>query len=109
MGAGRTDEVVALAREGSRLDLQAGSTYQALELAELGLSECCDDPELRATAAHAAWMAGLYEDAIHHAERLAAQADEVGDLVTRSQARRLLAHLISRTTPAQLAERRTHG
>jgi DNA-binding CsgD family transcriptional regulator len=98
MGAGRTDEVVALAREGSRLDLEAGSTYQALELAELGLSECCDDPELRATAAHAAWMAGLYDDAIHHAERLAAQADEVGDLVTRSQARRLLARLYWEST-----------
>jgi hypothetical protein len=42
-GAGRYDDLVAAARAGVHEYLDAGSTYQALELAELGLTEACDD------------------------------------------------------------------
>ena len=45
-GAGRFDEMVAAAREGARHSLDSGSTYQALQLAELGLGEAGDDPDL---------------------------------------------------------------
>ncbi|CAN5534834.1 helix-turn-helix transcriptional regulator [soil metagenome] len=92
-GAGHPDQMVDLARRGSERYVAIGSTYQALELAELGLSEAGDDAELRATAARAAWLAGLNRDAITHAERWAAQAERAEDLEGRSQARRLLMRL----------------
>ena len=69
-GAGRFDEMVEAAREGARAHLNSGSTYQALQLAELGLSEAADDLGLLSTAARAAWLAGLTEVAVVHAERL---------------------------------------
>ena len=92
-GAGRADEVVDLARRGTERYLALGSSYQALELAELGLSEADDDTDLRLAATRAAWLAGLNDDAIAHGERLEAQADEAGDLVLRAQARRQLVRL----------------
>jgi DNA-binding CsgD family transcriptional regulator len=69
-GAGRYGEMVDAAREGARSYLRTGSTYQALQLAELGLTESPDDVSLLSTAARAAWLAGLTEDAVAHAERL---------------------------------------
>jgi len=73
-GAGRYDEMVEAAREGAQAYLRSGSTYQALQLAELGLSEAEDDIPLLGAAARAAWLAGLPEDAIVHAEHLLAVA-----------------------------------
>ncbi|MEZ5178105.1 MAG: LuxR C-terminal-related transcriptional regulator [Acidimicrobiales bacterium] len=93
LGAGRPDEVVELARRGTARYLALGSSYQALELAELGLSEAEGDAPLRLAATRAAWLAGLNDDAITHGERLEAQADHAGDLVLRSQARRQLVRL----------------
>jgi len=92
-GAGRFAEVVELARRGTSYYLEQGSSYQALGLAELGLSEAPGDPGLRAAAARAAWLAGLLGDAIEHATRLEADADAAGDLERRSEARRLLVRL----------------
>ena len=92
-GAGRADEMVDLARRGSVRYLAIGSTFQALELAELGLTEAPDDPQLRASAARAAWLASLYPDAIEHGERLRALAEDAGDLELRSRADRGLARL----------------
>jgi DNA-binding CsgD family transcriptional regulator len=92
-GAGRTDEMVDLARRGAERYLAIGSTYQALELAELGLSEACDDVELRASAARAAWLASLYTDAIEHGERLRALAVAADDADLLSRADRGLARL----------------
>ncbi|MCU1498120.1 MAG: LuxR family transcriptional regulator [Acidimicrobiales bacterium] len=92
-GAGRPADMVELACRGTERYLAMGSTYQALELAELGLSEADDDLVLRSAAARAAWLAGLNEDAIVHGERWAAQAEGVADPEGRSEARRLLMRL----------------
>jgi len=92
-GAGRADQMVDLARRGAVRYLAIGSTFQALELAELGLTEAPDDPDLRASAARAAWLASLYPDAIEHGERLRALADGTGDVELRSRADRGLARL----------------
>lgn len=92
-GAGRPAELVDLARRGTVRYLSLGSSYQALELAELGLTEDPDDIELRTSAARAAWLVRLHDDAIVHGERLEEQAETAGDLVLASQARRLLMRL----------------
>ncbi|BCB91649.1 LuxR family transcriptional regulator [Phytohabitans suffuscus] len=65
-GAGRYDDMVAAARRGAALYLSIGSAYQALQLAELGLEEVPEDPELLAAAARAAWLAGLLDDAVRY-------------------------------------------
>jgi DNA-binding CsgD family transcriptional regulator/tetratricopeptide (TPR) repeat protein len=80
-GAGRFDDMVAEARLGARESLALGSSYQALQLAETGLAEAPGDLDLLAVAARAAWLAGLLDDALAHADRwlaLARQADDVG-------------------------------
>jgi DNA-binding CsgD family transcriptional regulator/tetratricopeptide (TPR) repeat protein len=81
-GAARFDDLVAAARRGAREYLAVGSTYLALRLAELGLSEVEDDLELRSLAAESAWLAGLEGDAVEHTDRwlrLARDADSAGD------------------------------
>jgi DNA-binding CsgD family transcriptional regulator len=67
--AGRYDDMVAAARQGAALYLSIGSAYQALQLAEMGLSEAGDDTALLAAAARAAWLAGLLDDALGYARR----------------------------------------
>src|SRR5262249_5943689 len=68
-GAGRYDDVLEAARRGSAVYLGMGSAFQALQLAESGLEEAGDDPDLLATAARAGWLAGLYDDADAYARR----------------------------------------
>jgi len=65
-GARRVQDLLVAARAGSARSLEVGSSYQALRLAELGLSEADDDLELLSVAARAAWLAGLIEDAQDH-------------------------------------------
>lgn len=89
-GAGRFDEMVELARRGSGHYLAIGSTHQALALAELGLSEAASDVDLLAMAARGAWLCGLLEYAVQYGRELEAAADRAGDLVRRSEARRML-------------------
>ncbi len=79
-GAGHYDQMVAEARLGAHESLALGSTYQALQLAETGLSEAEDDLGLRAVATQAAWLAGLLDEAVEHAERWLADARAVGDI-----------------------------
>jgi DNA-binding CsgD family transcriptional regulator/tetratricopeptide (TPR) repeat protein len=62
-GAGRYDDMLTAVHEGTAAYLAIGSAFQALELAEMGLHEAPDDPELLAAAAQAAWLAGLHDDA----------------------------------------------
>jgi DNA-binding CsgD family transcriptional regulator len=62
-GAGRYDDMLMAVHKGSAGYLTMGSAFQALQLAEMGLEECADDPELLAAAARAAWLAGLLDDA----------------------------------------------
>ena len=92
-GAGHHEELVDLARRGAEHYQSIGSSYQALGLAELGLSESDGDMDLRFAAARAAWLSGLHDDAIEHARRLEADADRAGDLERRAEARRLLIRL----------------
>ncbi|WP_244876428.1 helix-turn-helix transcriptional regulator [Winogradskya consettensis] len=68
-GAGRYDDLVAAARRGAVLYLSIGSAYQALQLAEMGLDEQPDDTGLLASAARAAWLAGLLDDALRYGRR----------------------------------------
>ena len=65
-GAGRYDEFVALARQGAASYLAGGSSHQALRLAADALAEEPDDTELLAVAARAAWLLGLYDEALAH-------------------------------------------
>jgi DNA-binding CsgD family transcriptional regulator/tetratricopeptide (TPR) repeat protein len=68
-GAGRYDDMLAAVRKGSAAYLAMGSAFQALQLAEMGLDEVPDDPDLLAVAAQAAWLAGLLDDADTYARR----------------------------------------
>ena len=92
-GAGRYDDLVAAARKGSQEYIDSGSTYQALELAELGLSEACDDVALLASATRAAWLAGLVPDALPYAHKLLSVARAQGDPETEALALRRLVRL----------------
>jgi DNA-binding NarL/FixJ family response regulator len=92
-GAGRYDEMVTAAREGAERSLREGATYQALQLAELGLTEACDDTHLLGLAARAAWLAGLVHDAIDHARRWLEIARSRGDVVVEVGALRRLIRL----------------
>ena len=92
-GAGRYDDLVAAARTGARRYLESGSTYQALQLAELGLTEACDDTTLLAFASQAAWLTGLVDDAVIHSTRLLDVARRIGDLEEESLALRRLVRL----------------
>ncbi|MGH9113281.1 MAG: ATP-binding protein [Acidimicrobiales bacterium] len=79
-GAGRYDDMVDEARLGAHESLALGSTYQALELAETGLTEAGDDLDLLSAAARAAWLAGLLHDADDHADRWLRLAREAADV-----------------------------
>src|SRR2546423_2178708 len=68
-GAGRYADLVSAARRGTASYLAIGSAYQAVQLAEMGLDELGDDPELLAGAARAAWLADLIHDATGYARR----------------------------------------
>jgi ATP/maltotriose-dependent transcriptional regulator MalT len=92
-GAGQFDDMVAAAREGALRSLHSGSSYQALQLAELGLSEIGDDAELLAIASQAAWLSGLLVDAHALAGRAIQQARRARDLEAESAALRLICRL----------------
>jgi DNA-binding CsgD family transcriptional regulator len=85
-GAGRYDDMVAEARLGARDSLALGSSYQARHLAEIGLSEADDDPELLSLAARASWLGGLYDDATAHGDRWLRLAREREDIVEEAAA-----------------------
>jgi DNA-binding CsgD family transcriptional regulator len=92
-GAGRWDEVLETARSGARHYLRTGSTFQALELAELALEEADADIGLLELAVRAAWSIGLRERAVERAERWRRLASEAGRDVDHARALRLLARL----------------
>jgi DNA-binding CsgD family transcriptional regulator len=79
-GAGRYAEMVAAARLGARESLARGSSYQALQLAEMGLTEAEDDLELRSAATRAAWLVGLLDEAVDHADAWLQHARAAGDI-----------------------------
>ncbi|HET6664732.1 MAG TPA: AAA family ATPase, partial [Acidimicrobiales bacterium] len=88
-GAGDQERLVDAARRGSVQYLAQGSTHQALQLAELGLSVVDDDPDLLAVAALAAWLAGLVNEAPAHSSQRLAVACRSGEAGAISAATRL--------------------
>jgi DNA-binding CsgD family transcriptional regulator len=85
-GAGRYEEMVAEARLGAEASLRLGATYQALQLAEMGLCEAEDDLDLRALATEAAAMVGLLDDAADHGDQWLAHARAKGDVTHEARA-----------------------
>ena len=78
-GAGRFDDMVEEARLGAHEALDRGSTYQALQLAELALEEADHDLDLLSMAARAAYLAGVIDDATAYSDQwleLTRQADD---------------------------------
>ena len=92
-GAGRYDEMVEAARVGAERSLSAGATYQALQLAELGLTEACEDTHLRSLASRASWLAGLVDDALVHTDKWLEIARARGDVLLETAALRRLIRL----------------
>ncbi|MGH9273748.1 MAG: ATP-binding protein, partial [Acidimicrobiales bacterium] len=85
-GAGRYDQMVDEARLGAHESLHLGSTYQALQLAETGLTEAEDDLDLRGVATRAAWLAGLLDEAVEHGDIWLRSAQAQGDLSAEAAA-----------------------
>ena len=91
-GAGRYDDMLAAARDGSSAYLAMGSAFQALQLAEIGLEEDSDDLGLLRNAAHAGWLAGLLDDADAYARRWQARQATADDAVAALNLRIRLAY-----------------
>ena len=66
-GAGKFEDIVAIARVGSRVYLDRGATFQALRLATLGLGEAPEDATLLAVATEAAWRLDFLAESAAHA------------------------------------------
>jgi DNA-binding CsgD family transcriptional regulator len=92
IGAGRYDEVPAIARKGAPKYLAKGHTFQALRLAADALAEAPNDPELLAVATDAAWRLNFLEEALGTAQRWERVAVEPLD---RIEAMRFVARLHS--------------
>jgi DNA-binding CsgD family transcriptional regulator len=63
-GAERHDEIPAIARRGAAKYLEKGLTFAALRLADEGLAEAPNDPELLAVATEAAWRLDFLDEAL---------------------------------------------
>ena len=95
-GAGRYDEFVDLARQGSASYLAGGSSHQALRLAADALGEAPDDTELLAVAGRAAWLLGLYDEALAHVQQWH-RVVRSGSPGERAAAARMLARVLHET------------
>lgn len=80
-GAGRYEDIVAIARVGSRAYLDRGATFQALRLATAGLGENPDDPSLLSVATEAAWRLDFLTEALGHARNWVRVADKIADRI----------------------------
>ena len=80
-GAGRYEEIVEIAREGSRAYLDRGATFQALRLASVGLSENGGDPALLAVATQAAWRIDFVSEALEYAVEWTRAAPDMADRI----------------------------
>lgn len=68
-GAGRDDEVPAIARTGAARYLEHGATFQALRLAAAGLAIVPNDVELLGIATNASWRLAFVEESLDLARR----------------------------------------
>lgn len=89
-GAGRYDDLVAIARDSARAYLRKGASFQALRLAGEALGEDPADPELLSVATETAWRLDFIEEAMDYARRWVAVAGGGTGLV---DAMRFLARL----------------
>jgi DNA-binding CsgD family transcriptional regulator len=89
-GAERHDEIPAIARRGAAKYLEKGLTFAALRLADEGLAEAPNDPELLAVATEAAWRLDFLDEALTTAMRWVKVAVEPAE---RIDALRFLARL----------------
>ncbi|MEO6126100.1 MAG: LuxR C-terminal-related transcriptional regulator [Ilumatobacteraceae bacterium] len=80
-GAGRFEDIVAIARVGSRAYLDRGATFQALRLATLGLGEAPEDAALLAVATEAAWRLDFVAESAAHAVTWKRVAPTVADRI----------------------------
>ncbi|MEO5900779.1 MAG: AAA family ATPase [Ilumatobacteraceae bacterium] len=80
-GAGRFEDIVAIARVGSRVSLDRGSSFQALRLATAGLGEDPDDESLLRVATEAAWRLDFVSEALDHARNWRRVATELADRI----------------------------
>ncbi len=70
LGAGRHDLIVDAARTAAIEAFESGSSFRALMLAETGLDEAPDDPDLLRVAARSSWHIGQQREARAHAVTL---------------------------------------
>src|SRR5215212_4116125 len=89
-GAERHDEIPAIARRGAAKYLEKGLTFAALRLADEGLGEAPNDPELLAIATEGAWRLDFLDEALTTAVRWVKVAVEPAE---RIDALRFLARL----------------
>jgi DNA-binding NarL/FixJ family response regulator len=89
-GAGRYDEIVAIAKVGARAYLERGASFPALRLACEGLAEDPNEPDLLAVATEAAWRLDFLPEALVHAKSWLAVAPTVSQ---RIDAMRLVARI----------------
>jgi ATP/maltotriose-dependent transcriptional regulator MalT len=87
--AGAVGVMLDAVRRAATDAVRRGAAYQALELAELGLSEAPEDSSLNELATRAAWLVGALDDAAEHASRWVRTSVDRDDLVDESRARRL--------------------
>ena len=80
-GAGHYDQIVEIARSGSRAYLDRGATFQALRLASVGLSEHPGDPSLLAVATQAAWRIDFVSEALEYAAEWMRVAPDMKDRI----------------------------
>ena len=91
LGAGHFEQIPGIAREGVRLYLARGASFQALRLASAALDEAPDDPELLGVATDAAWRLQFTREAIVYARRW---IEVAATDIDRVEARRFLARLL---------------
>jgi DNA-binding CsgD family transcriptional regulator len=99
-GAERHDEIPAIARRGAAKYLETGLPFAALRLADEGLSEAPNDPELLAVATEAAWRLDFLDEALTTAVRWVKVAVEPAE---RIDALRFVARLHHEHTDADAA------
>jgi DNA-binding CsgD family transcriptional regulator len=87
--AGAVDVMLAAVQRAATDALRRGAAYQALELAELGLSEAPESSALNELATRASWLVGALDDAAEHAARWIRTSVDRDDLLDESRARRL--------------------
>jgi DNA-binding CsgD family transcriptional regulator len=95
-GAGHFEQVVPIARRGSRGYLDRGASFQALRLAGMALMEAPNDVDLLRVATDAAWRLDFLTEALTYGRRWREVADTDLD---RVDAQRFIARVLHERAP----------